>query len=131
MRTTAFTFFAEDGEDAFLVTVREDGGRYRMLTNPGDVDAGDPRDYRYRGVGQTRRRLMALVRADGRRSAAAASAFIMPVSALTDTRGGTGRTMTFEEAIARVLTYSAEEYRGETAADRQRDADAILAQRDW
>lgn len=145
MRSTAYTFYADDGENIRLVTVRHDGDKYVALTNPGQSDIGDPWTYgtasasdssptgqSFIGVAAARRTLQALVQADGRRTSSAVSMFVIPSSMFRTTTGRrAGRWETFPEMVEHVTRYSADAYKGETHADRIADAIGILTQRVW
>lgn len=129
-RNTAFTGMIDiDGEwQHATIQIDDDPNttifkKVRVDTNGVDHELSGTE--RWKSISQMRRRLSALIRADGRRSASAASMFVVPQRQITDRKGSVGRTYTTEQFIAYVLTWSDAEYRGETQADRERDADII------
>jgi hypothetical protein len=104
-----------------------------METTASEKNGGDPNAYRWLGVTSSRRTITGNIRSDGRYTEEAAGLYVNNVTRYGTRANGTpkGAWTDFGTFVGRVLKYSTTESYGATPADRQRTADAMLAQTNW
>lgn len=134
LKNTHVTGIAHDGRNSRRYTIRIDAdGTFVMETTASAKNGGNPNDYRWVGVTSSTRTITGNIRADGRYSEAAAGLYVNSVSRYGTRANGTpkGAWIDFASFVGRTLKYSDGEWNGETAADRERNATAMVAQKVW